>query len=302
MKQSLAKATTFIFLFPLVLIFALIIILPFIKGIYLSFTDWSTASQTIYNFVGWTNYKVVLSDPQFLYSLRWTALYTTANVIIVNTVAILLAIAVTKNLRFKNIYRAGFFIPNLIGGIVLGTIWMFIFNAAFPFIGELLNLEFLKDSFLNNSFHAKVALIMVGTWQYIGFIMMIYIASIQNIPKDLLEASNIDGANAIQRFRNVILPMIAQAFTVGTFLTLVNSFKQFDLNLMLGNGGPAQFVSDNSIQSTQLLALDIVKRGQLGTVDNARAVAQAEAIIFFVILFTVSMLQVYLSKRREIEM
>lgn len=299
MRKYSSKMTTVLFLLPVVLVFTLIITIPFLRGVYLSFTDWSTAVQTEVNFVGFANYRVVLSDPQFMYSLIWTFVYTIANVIIVNGVAILLAIAVTKNLRFKNIYRAGFFIPNLLGGIVLGSIWLFIFNFAFPFIGDALNIGFLQESFLNNAPYAKIALIMVGTWQYIGFIMVIYVASIQNIPNDLLEASNIDGANAFQRFRHVILPMIAQAFTIGTFLTLVNSFKQFDLNLMLGNGGPSAEIGGTIIQSTQLLALDIVKRGQLG---NGRAVAQAEAIIFFLILFIISMIQVYLTKKREVEM
>lgn len=297
-----AKATTFWFLAPTVAIFVLIIIVPFARGIYLSFTDWNTAAQKTFEFVGIDNYIAVLKDPQFRYSLLWTFTYTIINVIAVNAIAVLLAVLVTKNLKFQNLYRAGFFIPNLIGGIVLGTIWLFIFNSAVPYIGEALNNSFLSTSFLDNANTGKFALILVGTWQYIGYIMMIYIAAIQNIPADLIEASSIDGANAGQRFRHVVLPMIRQAFTIGTFLTLVNAFKQFDLNLMLGNGGPAQFTSGGSIQATQLLSLDIVKHGQLGTIDNMRAFAQAEAIIFFLLLFIISMVQMKLTKDKEVEM
>lgn len=302
MKSKKLQITNITFILPVLVVFILIIIVPFVRGVYLSFTDWRTAAQTTFQFVGLDNYKVILSNPQFRYSLTWTFIYTIVNVIIVNSVAIALALAVTKKLRFTNIYRAGFFIPNLIGGIVLGTIWLFIFNYTFPYIGELLNVTALKDSFLNNAGTAKIALIMVGTWQYIGFIMIIYIASIQSIPKELIEASNIDGASSVQRFRYIVLPMIAQAFTIGTFLTLVNAFKQFDLNLMLGNGGPSTYTNGNSLQSTQLLALDIVKNGQLGTIPNMRASAQAEAIIFFLILFTISMIQMYFTKKRELEM
>lgn len=301
MKFKKIDKTTMLFLLPVILALAFIIIVPFVKGVYMSFTDWNTASQKEFNFVGIDNYITILKNPQFRYSLLWTFTYTIINVILVNAVAILLALAVTRNLKLQNVYRAGFFIPNLIGGIVLGTIWLFIFNLALPHIGDLLNASFLKDSFLNNAGTAKLALVMVGSWQYIGYIMMIYIASIQNIPKDLIEASQIDGANAGQRFRFIVIPMIAQAFTIGTFLTLVNAFKQFDLNLMLTNGGPSTYLNGNSIQSTQLLALDIVKNGQLGTIPNMRASAQAEAIMFFVILFVISMLQMYFTKRREVE-
>lgn len=301
-KKLFDKSTSFWFLLPAVAAFILIIIVPFLRGLYLSFTDWNTAAQKTFEFVGFENYEAVLADPQFVYSLGWTFIYTAVNVVAVNVIAIALATLVTQKLKFTNIYRAGFFIPNLIGGIVLGTIWMFIFNQAIPYVGELIGSSFLSESFLNNAGTAKFALILVGTWQYIGYIMMIYIAAIQNIPKDLIEAASIDGANSWQRFRNVVIPMIRQSITIGTFLTLVNAFKQFDLNLMLGNGGPAQFGASGSIQATQLLSLDIVKHGQLGTIDNMRAFAQAEAIIFFLILFAISMLQMYMTKSKEVEM
>lgn len=302
MKLKKIDKTNILFVLPVLLVFVFIIIVPFVRGIYMSFTDWNTVSQKEFNLVGLDNYITILKNPQFRYSLLWTFTYTIVNVILVNAVAIGLAIAVTRNLKLQNVYRAGFFIPNLIGGIVLGTIWLFIFNSALPHIGEIINAAFLKDSMLNQAGSAKLALIMVGSWQYIGYIMMIYIASIQNIPKDLIEASDIDGASVAQRFRYIVMPMIAQAFTIGTFLTLVNAFKQFDLNLMLTNGGPGSYVNGNSIQSTQLLALDIVKNGQLGTIPNMRASAQAEAIMFFIILFVISMLQMYFTKRREIEL
>lgn len=311
MHNNKAKITTVLFLLPVCLAFTLIIVIPFLRGIYLSFTDWDRAGQSVLNVVGLINYETVFKDPQFMYSLIWTFTYTILNVIIVNAIAIGLSMAVTRNLKFKNIYRAGFFLPNLIGGIVLGTVWLFIFNNVLPIIGDyfaqLLGAKsalalFLQTPFLNNPETAKAALVIVGSWQYIGYIMMIYIAAIQNIPQDLVEASNIDGANAFQRFRNVTLPLIAQAFTIGTFLTLVNSFKQYDINLMLGAGAPTQLINNEQIQSTQLLALDIVKRGQLGSIDNMRAVAQAEAITFFIILFIISIVQLKLTKNREVEM
>jgi raffinose/stachyose/melibiose transport system permease protein len=191
----------------------------------------------------WTITLDSFKDPAFAYSFGVTVLYTFLNVVFINFVAFSLAMLVTSKIKLRKIYRVGFFLPNLIGGLILGYIWQFLFNNAVPSLGRHRSLPVLPypggEPHPGQSCNAVMALVIVGTWQYAGYIMMIYIAAIENVPVELHEAAMIDGAGPMQRLRAITLPMAAQAFTVTMFLTLVQSFKQFDVNVSLTSGGPS---------------------------------------------------------------
>jgi raffinose/stachyose/melibiose transport system permease protein len=226
--------------------------------------------------------------------------YAVMNIIVETIAAFFLALLVTKNLKLKGMYRAGFFLPNLIGGIILGYIWQFIFNNAIPAFGGWLGFTWLKEhQFLADRYLALLAIVIVGTWQYAGYIMMIYVAAIQGIPDSLIEAAEIDGVNYRQRLRHIIFPLVAPAFTVSMFLTLVNSFKQFDVNFALTQGGPSGMFMGQAIPTNEFLALNIY---QTAFSFRQYAQGQAKAIIFFIVLTVISLIQVRANKNREIEM
>jgi raffinose/stachyose/melibiose transport system permease protein len=231
-----------------------------------------------------------------------TCAYTVLNMLAVNVVAFLLALLVTTKIRGRNVYRASYFIPNMIGGLVLGFVWQFIFNAAVPVIASAIHLDWFaapEHLFLANNISALVAMVIVGTWQYAGYIMMIYLAAIQSVPTELLEAAQIDGAGSMHRLRHITMPMVAQAFTVTMFLTLINSFKQFDVNVSLTAGGPSTMFAGQAIPGTQLLALNIYNTAFTG---NNLAQGQARAVLFFLVLVVISLVQVRLNKKKEIEL
>ena len=292
------------FLFPALGTFLLFVALPFFQGLWFSLTDWNGLNTGRESFIGFENYRTIITDYGFMYSFFRTVIYSVLNIIVINVVAFSMALLVTQKLKGKNIYRAGFFMPNLIGGLVLGYIWQFIFNKAFVEFGGALD-----PSILINGDTALIGLIVVVTWQYAGYIMMIYIAAIQNIPQDLVEASQIDGANAWQRLRNITLPLVAQAFTISLFLTLVTSFKQFDTVVALTNGAPAALLpewiqtflgeSPRSILSMNLMALDVYNTGW---VESDFAIGQAKAVVFFIFLLVVAVVQVTYNKRKEVEL
>lgn len=183
-------------------------------GVFYSFTDWSSSARVGgTKFVGLANYQKSLADPRFIYSFFVSTVYTILNMIAVNIIAFLLALLVSLPIRGRNIYRAGFFIPNLIGGLVLGFVWQFVFNNAIPAIGGALNIKWLIDPenlFLAHNGSALIALVIVGTWQYAGYMMMIYLAAIQSVPVELLEAAQIDGAGPSHRVRYITIPIVAQ--------------------------------------------------------------------------------------------
>ena len=290
----------FLFLFPAVFSFCMIIIIPFFMGIYYSFTDWNAITGTEVSWVGAQNFVAIMTDITFLHSFLITAAYALLSIIVLNLCAFFLALLVTTNIKFKGIYRAGFFLPNLIGGIILGYIWQFIFNNAIPVFGEMIGFTWLRENlFLANRHLALLAIIMVGSWQYAGYLMMIYVASIQAIPSSLTEAAEIDGAHYGQRLRHIIFPLVAPAFTVSMFLTLVNSFKQFDVNFALTAGGPSGMFMGRAIMTNEFLALNIYQ-----TAFSFRQLAQgqAKAVVFFVVLVVISLIQVRINKKREIEM
>jgi len=290
----------FLFILPSVFAFCMVIIIPFLMGIYYSFTDWNAITGTAVKWVGVKNYFAVFKDITFLHSFFVTVAYALLNIVVLNICAFFLALLVTSKLKLNGLYRAGFFLPNLIGGLILGYIWQFIFNNAIPSLGSAIGFTWLHENlFLANRYLALLAIVIVGTWQYAGYIMMIYVASIQSIPDSLIEAADLDGVNYGQRLRHIIFPLVAPAFTVSMFLTLVNSFKQFDVNFALTAGGPSGMFMDRAIMTNEFLALNIYQ-----TAFSYRQLAQGQskAIIFFIVLAVIAMIQVRANKKREIEM
>ena len=280
-----------IFLFPLLFAFAVTVIIPLILGIGYSFTDWNGIKLT--GFVGLANYARMFKQPSFLWSILLTFLFVVFNMILVNLVAFLLALLCTSRIKGLGFFRAAYFLPNLIGGIVLGYIWQFIFsNVVTKFTGTYSMLSDTKTAF--------VAIIIVYIWQYAGYIMLIYITGLNTIPGDVLEASAIDGANPLQTLFNIKIPMIAPTITICTFLTLTSAFKQFDVNLALTNGkGSVQFLGEYIANGTEMLALNIYSTA---VINNDYALGQAKAVLFFIILAAVSIMQVRISNKKEVEL
>ncbi|NLW21081.1 MAG: sugar ABC transporter permease [Clostridiales bacterium] len=287
----------FLFIFPTALAFVMVIIVPFVLGIYYAMTDWDGVKSHL-TFVGLDNFAWMFREPQFIYSFLITLLYTVINIVLVNVAGFLMSLLATSRVKGRNFYRAGFFVPNLIGGIVLGYIWQFVFNNVLVDLGQVLGWAGLQTSFIARRETVIWAMSAVNTWQYAGYIMMIYVASIQAIPDSVLEAANVDGASYPTRVFRIMMPMMASAFTITLFLTLTNSFKQFDLNFTLTNGGPAMLYMGKAIRASQLLAMDIYRTANQ---FNLMAQAQAKAVIFFIILVVFSLFQVYLNKLREVE-
>jgi raffinose/stachyose/melibiose transport system permease protein len=305
MKRKAKHGAIFwLFLAPVLVAFILVIVVPFFLGAYYSFTNWSAtarAGETL-KLIGLANYAGILKAPSFLYSFLITVVYTVLNMIAINVVSFGLAMLVTRALGGRNVYRAGFFVPNLIGGLILGYIWQFIFNNAIPSLGTALGISAWANPanlLLAKSTTALLAMVLVGTWQYAGYIMVIYVAAIETIPHELIEASLIDGVSAWRRLRAITIPLTRQAFTVTLFLTLVNSFKQFDVNVSLTAGGPSVMFAGRPLYGTELLAMNIYNQGLR---SNDMAGGQARAVIFFVVLVIVSVIQVAINKRREIEL
>lgn len=279
-----------LFVFPLLFAFLITVLIPFVCGVFYSLTNWNGIKFT--EFVGLSNYISMFKSKDYVYSFIVTFIFTVINMFLVNVVAFALALFCTSKVKGKNFYRAAFFIPNLIGGIVLGYVWQFIFNKVFTVVISG-SVSMLTDPNL-----ALLAILIVSTWQYAGYIMMIYVTGLQNVPRDIMEASSVDGANELVKLFKIKIPMIANTFTVCIFLTLVNSFKQFDLNLAITNGAPSRMLNSDIVQSTEFLALNIYNTA-IG--KNQYAIGQTKAVIFFIILAIVSLTQVYISKKKEVE-
>ena len=269
-----------LFLLPTLLAFLVVFFVPFLMGIYLSFTDFTTVTDAV--FVGVKNYGLAFRNADFLNALWFTVKFTIVSMISVNVFAFLLALALTKKVRGQNVFRTIFFMPNLIGGIVLGYIGMLIINGLLLPFGITLTYD---------AAYGFWGLVGLMNWQMIGYMMVIYIAGIQNIPPELYEAAKIDSATGTQILRHITLPLVMPSITICLFLTLSNSFKLFDQNLALTNGAPAK--------QTQMLALDIYNTFY-GTV-GAEGIGQAKAVIFTVILFVIGITQLYFTRRKELE-
>ena len=282
-----------VFLFPLLFAFVVTVIIPLFLGLFYSFTNWNGIRYT--EFVGFANYARMFKQTSFLWSILLTTLFVVFNMILVNLVAFLLALLCTSKLRGMGFFRASYFLPNLIGGIVLGYIWQFIFSNVVTQI-----FKGMKYSMLAETKTAFIAIIIVYVWQYAGYIMLIYITGLNTVPGDVLEAANIDGATALQTLFQIKIPMIAPTITIYTFLTLTSAFKQFDVNLSLTNGtGSVEFLGDYLTNGTQMLALNIYNTA---VVQNEYAFGQAKAFLFFIILACVSIMQVRISNSKEVEL
>lgn len=282
MLKSLRKYFP-VFVLPTLIAFCIAFLVPFLMGIYLSFTEFTVITDA--KFVGFSNYVRAFTDPSsnFLYSLGFTALFTVVSIVTINVIAFALALLLTKGLKGTNFYRSVFFTPNLIGGIVLGYVWQVIINS---FLGQTLGVTMMFDPK-----YGFWGLILVMNWQLIGYMMIIYIAGIQNVSADLLEAAAIDGASKRQTLFRIIIPNVMPSITICTFLTLTNSFKLFDQNLALTGGGPKYL--------TEMLALNIYRTfyGRNGW----SGAGQAKAVVFFLLVGLIALIQLRATRSREVE-
>ena len=272
-----------IFVLPTLLAFTIGFIIPFIEGLYLSFCQFTTVKNA--KFVGLSNYQSILADEQFISAFGFTVSYAVVSIVVINVIALSLALLLTRELKGTNVFRTVFFMPNLIGGIVLGYIWQILINCVLSIVGQpLLAL---------NSQAGYWGLIILTAWQQIGYMMIIYIAGLQNVPDDLIEAAAIDGANAWQTFWKVKLPMIMSSITVCVFLTLTNSFKLFDQNLALTAGDPAH--------STEMLALNIYQTFYSRAGMQWKGYGQAKAVLFCILVVVISFAQLRATRSKEVQ-
>lgn len=272
---------------PALLALVIVLFIPLLTGSYYSLTNWN--GNTVGEFVGFENYLRALNDQGFIDSLLFTAKFSFFSVILINIVALGLAMFVTQKLgRWTTFFRTIFFMPNLIGGIILGFIWQFIFNKAFESLATMTGIDFFAGC-LNTPETGFWGLIILFVWQMSGYMMLIYISFLNNIPEEILEAADMDGANPLQVFFRIKLPMLMPAFTVTLFLTLSNAFKIYDQNLALTQGGP--------FNSTQMVAMNIYNEA-FGM--RKMGYAQAKAVIFLVIIVIISVVQISLTRKKEV--
>ena len=269
-------------------IFTVVLVVPFVNGFYYTVTDWD--GFKVDKFVGFSNYAESFADPKFWTTLRFTGLFVIVSLVLVNVVAFGLALIVTSNLRSRNFLRTLFFVPNLVGGVVLGVIWQFIFNSAIVALANKYDWELFKQSWLQDTNKAFWALIIVTVWQSSGYMMIVYITGLVSIETDVLEASQIDGASPLRTLFAIKIPLMAQAFTIALFLTLRGGFMAYDVNVALTEGGP--------FRTTELISLHIFQdafgEGNFGT-------GQSKAVIMFIVVALAALVQVTISKRYEVQ-
>jgi len=269
-----------IFILPTMAAFLIGFVVPFLMGIYLSFCEFTTVNDA--KFVGLTNYIKAFSDPLFGHSFLYTAAFAAVTLVLINVLAFAVALVLTREIRGTNLFRTVFFMPNLIGGIVLGYVWQLIFNGIFEKFDTALKLS-EKLGF--------VGLVILVCWQQIGYMMIIYIAGLQSIPPSLNEAAEIDGANARQRLIHVTIPNMMPSITICTFLTITNGFKLFDQNLSLTNGEPSRL--------SEMMALNIYRTfySRVGF----EGVGQAKAVLFFILVVGIGLLQLRFTRSKEVQ-
>lgn len=269
-------------------IFTIVLVIPFVNGFYYTFTDWDGFEST--KLVGISNYTKSFQDPTFWSTLRFTSLFVVVSLIAVNVVAFGLALIVTSKLRSRNILRTFFFVPNLIGGVILGVIWQFIFNSALVSLANKYDWTLFKESWLQDTNKAFWALIIVTVWQSSGYMMIVYITGLVSIETEVLEASQIDGASPIRTLLSIKIPLMAQAFTIALFLTLRAGFMAYDVNVALTGGGP--------FRTTELISMHIFQdaflNGNFGT-------GQSKAVVMFLVVAMAALVQVSISKRYEVQ-
>lgn len=271
------------------LFFAAVVIIPFLYGVYLTFTDWNGVSQ-VKHFIGLRNYAGVIKDTQFWTALLLTFKYVIVVVILVNVLAFAIAFLLTRGIKGQNFFRAGFFTPNLIGGIVLGYIWQFVFSRVFVNIGEATGFGVFEISWLSEPDKAFAAMVLVTVWQLSGYMILIYVAGFMGLSEDVLEAASLDGAAGFAKLRYIILPLMMSSITICLFLTLSRAFMVYDVNLSLTAGGP--------YGTTEMAAMHVYEKA---FTSRQFGVGQAEALILFVVVACISGLQVYLTKKKEVE-
>jgi len=272
-----------IFLLPTVIAFTIGFVIPFAEGVYLSFCQFTTVRDA--NFIGISNYQRALADTQFLHSFWFTVAFAVVSILLINVIAFTLALLLTRKLRGTNAFRTVFFMPNLIGGIVLGYIWQILINCVLSLAGQpLLAL---------NSTAGYWGLIILMCWQQIGYMMIIYIAGLQAVPDDLTEAAQIDGATPWQTLWRVKLPMVMPSITICMFLTLTSSFKLFDQNLALTAGDPGHL--------TEMLALNIYNTFYARAGAQWKGLGQAKAVLFCILVVAISMFQLKATRSKEVQ-
>ena len=269
-----------IFVLPTMLAFTIGFIAPFLLGVYLSFCKFTTVTDA--KFIGLANYLKIFEESDFTHSLIFTVLFTIVTVLLINVLAFAVAMLLTKGFKGTNVFRTVFFMPNLIGGIILGYVWQLLLNGILAMFDRTLTYS---------ATYGFWGLVILTLWQQVGYMMVIYIAGIQNIPGELIEAAKIDGATSPQILKNVIIPMVMPSITICTFLTLTNGFKLFDQNLALTNGAPSK--------ASEMLALNIFNTfyGRTGY----EGVGQAKAVIFFIIVTVIAMVQNKLTTSKEVQ-
>lgn len=292
-NNSLRRATRMwspLFLGPVVIAFAIGFVWPFLQGIWLSLCQFKTISDA--KFIGFGNYARAFQDPSFRHAFWYTALFAVVSLVLINVLAFTVAYVLTQGIKGSNLFRTVFFMPNLIGGIVLGYIWSMIFDGI---------LSRWSTSILMNSKFGFWGLIILMCWQQIGYMMIIYIAGLQSIPGDLNEAAQIDGANGWQRLWNVTIPNMMPSITICTFLTLTNGFKLFDQNLALTAGQPFTIMPDGTtVKQTEMLALNIFNTFNTPSATS-QGTAQAKAVIFFVLVAGLGLAQLGYTRKREVQ-
>ena len=277
-----------IFALPGLFCFLAVVIIPFLYGVYLTLTDWNGVAS-VKNFVGLKNFAAMAKDVQFWNSLLLTFKYVIAVVVLVNVLAFLIAYLLTRGFKGQNFFRAGFFTPNLIGGIVLGYIWQFVFSRVFVSIGEATGWNLFEISWLSKPNTAFAAMVLVTVWQLSGYMILIYVAGFTGLDTEVMEAAGIDGASGWKKMKNIILPLMMPSITICLFLTLSRAFMVYDVNLSLTGGAP--------YGSTEMAAMHVYEKAftsrQFGT-------GLAEAIVLFLIVACISGIQVYITKKKEV--
>jgi raffinose/stachyose/melibiose transport system permease protein len=290
MRRRYAHGWYALFTAPIFLVFAAVVLIPFVIGIGYSFFSWDGLPLNPKVWIGLDNYRRLSQDGRFLASAGHTVIFTILSVLSINILGLVFALIVTTGLSVRNAARTMLFAPYLIGGLILGYIWKFILGDAFRSIGEKIGLTEFFFNWLLVPSSALTALSVVITWQMAGYIMIIYITGIQGIPEDVVEAAHVDGAGFWRTLLFIKFPLIMQSFTICLFLSLSNCFKIFDVNLSLTNGGP--------YNSTELFAMNIYR--EIFNLNNY-GYGQAKAIVFFVIVAAVSLVQVMITKKREVQ-
>lgn len=274
---------------PAILAFTFVIVWAFVNGVFMSFTDWNGISEH-FNMVGFSNYVKAFHDVNFWQSLLRTFVYVIGVVLIVNLIAFSLAFLLTRGYKGQGFFRTGFFIPNLIGGVVLGIVWKFIFSEALVQLGKIPVFETFANNWLSSPNTAMLAMIVVAVWQMAGYLMIIYMAGIIAVPKDVCEAASLDGASGFYAVRKIILPLIMPSITICSFLSIKAAFMVYDVNLTLTAGGP--------YKSTVMASMHVYNKAFK---YNDFGIGQAEALLLFLIVAIITVIQVSLTKKREVE-